>query len=84
MLTIADNVVGSATVGGHGGGIDIDTGAAASISNTAISNNSSSYKAGGIDVDGTLTMIGTTFTGNTAAGDPMTNNCDPAGACPAP
>jgi CSLREA domain-containing protein len=82
--TVAGNVAGGPEGTGHGGGIDIDAGASASIRDSTISNNSSNYKAGAIDVDGTLSLRNTTFTNNTAAAYPATNNCDPANVCPAP
>ena len=64
--TIDGNTAGTAQVQGFGGGVDVDKGARVTINGTKIRNNTSSYKGGGIDNDGSLDIIGGTITGNRA------------------
>ncbi len=73
--TISNNVAGSSSVQGYGGGIDIDPGAVVSISNSSITANTSSYKGGGIEVGGSLSLVNTRVEGNTP------DDCSP-GPCP--
>ena len=66
--TIYKNKAGSATVQGFGGGLDVDNGATVTINgNTRIYENESSYKGGGVDNDGTLTVADSSITSNRAA-----------------
>jgi hypothetical protein len=69
--TISDNFM---IAGGLGAGIFNDEKAQLTVTNCALSGNSTPYRGGGITNDGTATVTNCTFTGNSAADGGAINN----------